>query len=153
VRELAPFALLVCACGAAVHEPTPAPRPSPDPVEARTASPEAPDARASFEAMALRAGALAPGMHEASRKESDGQPVELVRADGRDACMRASFEATAPVKAELVDGSGRVLAAVETASATGVLGERGPVCIRKGDVVKGTAEGAARIRWVAWVAP
>lgn len=128
-------------------------------------------ALAGFQALEARGAALAPGMRVAARKESaGGEGVEIVRAEGRDACVRVAFESTQPVTAELVDGSGRVLATTTAAAMGGVLGERGPVCIRKGDLVAAVAspsEGAdapasdgagvttgssARVRWVAWEA-
>jgi hypothetical protein len=93
-------------------------------------------------------------MREAARKESEGERIELLRAGGRDTCVRVAFEATAPVVAKLVDGVGHVLAATHEPATEGVLGERGPVCVRKGEVVAGLAEGPpARLRWVAWEAP
>jgi hypothetical protein len=66
VRELAPFALLVCACGAAMREPLPpvhAPAASPAEAPAASAAPNEPPG--TFEALAARAPAIAPGMREA----------------------------------------------------------------------------------------
>lgn len=154
VRELAPFALLVCACGAAAREPLP-------PVHPAAAFPAAPAASAApdeppgtFEALAARGPVIAPGMREASRTVSDGGAVELAKAEGRDACVRVTFEASAPVTAKIVDGAGRVLAVASSPSASGVLGERGPVCIRRGDIVKGLVDGPpSRVRWMTWEAP
>jgi hypothetical protein len=155
VREAVAFALLACACGAALHQPAatkaalgpeaaPAPMPSASNAEAMAA----------FDALAARGQALAAGMREVARKESDGERVEIARADKRDACVRVAFESTAPVVAKLVDREGRVLAASKEPTTEGVLGERGPVCVRKGDVVACLADGApAHVRWVAWEAP
>jgi hypothetical protein len=104
--------------------------------------------------MASRGQALAPGMREVARKETRGERVDLVHAEGRDACVRVAFEASAPVLAKLVDGAGNVLVVGGAAASDGVLGERGPVCVRKGDTVACIADGGpARIRWVAWEAP
>jgi hypothetical protein len=155
VRELAPFALLVCACGAAVREPLPpVHRPASFPPEAPAASTAPDEPPSTFEALAARGPAIAPGMREASRKVSDGGIVELAKAEGRDACVRVAFEAIAPVTAKVVDGAGRVLAVASSPSASGVLGERGPVCIRRGDVVKGLVDGPpSRVRWMTWEAP
>jgi hypothetical protein len=155
VRELAPFVLLVCACGAAVREPTRSPAPPP-PAEAEAPpGASAAESLAAFDALAARGASLAPGMREVARKEGGADAVELVKADARDACVRVAFEASAPVAAKLVDHAGNVLAASDVPAPDGVLGARGPVCVRKGDVVRGIAEGSggARVRWVAWEAP
>jgi len=157
VRELAPFVLLVCACGAAaVREPDGirAPGGASGPVTATSAPPpvdSAAETQAAFEALAARASSVAPGMREIARKESGTETVELTRAGDRDACVRVAFEASAPVAVKLVDQSGNVLAATDGPVSGGVLAERGPVCVRKGDVVRGVAEGTgARVRWMAW---
>jgi len=157
VRELAPFVLLVCACGVAVRqtaEPLPSPPPpAVTPASSATGAPAA-ESLAAFEALAARGPTVAPGMREVARKEGGAEPVDLARADGRDTCIRVAFLATAPVSARLVDGTGNVLAAGGDPSTDGVLALKGPVCIRKGNVVKGVAEGnGARVRWVAWEAP
>ena len=154
VRELAPFVLLACACGAAVREPGAGSLPSP------TATPLASDAGdlasaadVAFEARAARRLSVASGMREVARRESGTDPVDLIIAEGRDACLRVAFESTAPVAVKLLDQGGNVLAATEGPVTEGVLGARGPVCLRKGDVVRGLAEGAgARVRWMAWEA-
>jgi len=160
VRELAPFVLLVCACGAAVREPrAPSPAPAPSPVvEAPPdATASAAETTAAFDALSARSGELAPGMREVTRKETGiegAAGVELVKAVGRDVCTRVAFQASEPVTVKLVDQGGTVLAASEGAITEGALGAHGPVCIRKGDVVRGRADGAgARVRWLAWAAP
>lgn len=156
VRELAPFVVLACACGAAVRQQPPAPARGPEPVVSATpaADASADEAKAAFVALAARGGALAPGMREVARKECGTEAVDLVKAEGRDVCVRVAYEATVPVTAKLVDGAGRVLATGGAATAEGVLAEHGPVCVRRGDVVRGVAEGAgARVRWMAWEAP
>jgi hypothetical protein len=107
-----------------------------------------------FDAMATRAAPLVPGMREVARVEGGAETVDLVRAEGRDVCVRVAYEATGAVLAKLVDRTGGVLAAAPGQATEGVLGERGPVCVRRGDVVRGVAEGAgARVRWMAWQAP
>jgi hypothetical protein len=108
-----------------------------------------------FNALAMRAAPLVPGMREVARVESGAEMVDLVRADARDLCVRVAYEATATVTARLVDRSGGVLAASHGPTLDGLLGENGPVCIRRGDVVRGVAEAAptARVRWMAWEAP
>jgi hypothetical protein len=93
-------------------------------------------------------------MRAAVRRESTGEKIELVRAEQRDTCVRVAFEATVPVVAKLVDGTDRTLAETGTASIDGVLGEKGPICIRKGETLSVLVNGPrTRIRWVAWVAP
>jgi hypothetical protein len=155
VREAAAFALLACACGVTLHRTDPsraAPQPDPKATAASTALP--PETAAAFDALANRGRAAAPGMHEVARKETAGERVELVRAEARDLCVRVAFESSAPVTAKLVDGVGNVLVASGPASTEGVLGERGPVCVRRGELVACVADGGpAQIRWVAWAAP
>jgi len=154
VRELGPFLLLVCACGAAVREPPPSPAPLPSPAASASADPGVPETLAAFDALAAQGPSLAPGMREAARREGATDAVDLVKADTHDACVRVAFAASAPVTAKLVDHAGSVLAATDAPATDGVLGTRGPVCIRKGDVVRGLADVAGvRVRWVAWEAP
>jgi len=151
VSEILPFVLLACACGAAVTAPTPAsPPPAPAPIVATP--PPAP--AESFDDLVALGPTLAPGMHEIARKASTDEAVELLHADAGDACLRVAFAAAAPIVAKLVDQGGEVLSSVGPA-ANGALGERGPVCVRKGDVVRATADGAGRshVRWMVWQAP
>ena len=81
----------------------------------------------------------------------------MARARDRDACVRVAFEASAPVLAKLLDTGGHVLATLEAPATRGVLGARGPVCVRKGDAVSAVAAGldggATSARWVAWQSP
>jgi hypothetical protein len=154
VRELGPFVLLLCACGAAVREPLPSPPAAPAPAASASADPGAPDTLTPFDTLAARGASVAPGMREAARKDGGADGVELVKADTRDACVRVVFVASVPVTAKLVDHGGNVLAASEAPATDGVLGAKGPVCIRKGDVVRGLADAAGvRVRWVAWASP
>jgi hypothetical protein len=85
--------------------------------------------------------------------QNTGDKVEIAHAEGRDACVRVAFEASSPVVAKLVDAQGNVLAASEAPVTRGVLGERGPVCVRRGDAVSAIAEGSASVRWMAWASP
>jgi hypothetical protein len=153
VREAVAFALLACACGASPCQ-TPSSRgaavaPNASAPAAGSGQPD-PD----FDALAARGRALAPGMREVARKDSNGERLEMVRAETRDACVRVAFTSTSPVIAKLVDREGRLLAASHEPTTEGMLGERGPVCVRKGDVVAGMADGApAHVLWVAWEAP
>jgi hypothetical protein len=112
------------------------------------------DGTGDFGSIEARAELVAPGMRELARRESSGERIEIVRADRQDACVRVAFESTGPVVGKLVDGVGAVLATSHEATTRGVLGEHGPVCVRRGDSVSAIAEGpSARVRWVAWVAP
>ena len=112
----------------------------------------------SFDALAARGASVAPGMREVARVETTGDGVvEVVRAGERDTCVRVAFEASSPVVARLLDTEGNVLAASDVPEAEGVLGQRGPVCVRRGDAVSAAAGGAEaavpNVRWVAWQAP
>jgi hypothetical protein len=110
----------------------------------------------SYDALASLGSSIAQGMHEVARKPGvgGGEPVVLVRAETHDACLRVAFDADAPLVAKLVDENGQVLAALAVPATHGVLAEEGPVCIRKGDVVRAVAEGSgAHVRWMAWASP
>jgi hypothetical protein len=154
VNDVAPFVLLACACGAAVTTTTATPAPVPPPAAAQVAAAPVPAPAESFDDLVAQGPTVAPGMREIARKASGEEAVELLRADTGDACVRIAFAAAGPIVAKLVDQGGEVLASVGPA-AEGALGERGPVCVRKGDVVRATAEGAgrSRVRWVVWQAP
>jgi len=110
----------------------------------------------SYDALASLGSSIAQGMHEVARKPGvgGGDAVELVRAEAHDACLRVAFESDAPLVAKLVDENGQVLAAIAVPSTHGVLAGEGPVCVRKGDVVRAVAEGSgAHVRWMAWASP
>ena len=153
VREIVPFVLLACACGAAVSTPLPSP---PTPATAQPSAASAPPASPpeSYDDLAALGATLAPGMGEIARRSSSGDAVELLRATAGDACVRVAFAAEAPVVAKLVDGKGEALATTGP-GLQGALGERGPVCVRKGERMQAVAEGAGKshVRWVAWQAP
>ena len=161
VRELGPIALLAVACGAVLREPLGCTRSSAAArasnaaaIAAPTPSTDPADASASFASLVARGPLVAPGMREVAHLLSTGDRIEITRAQGRDACVRVAFEASSPVVAKLLDGGGNVLASSAAPTTGGVLGERGPVCIRKGDAVLATAEGpGSSIRWVAWASP
>ncbi|MGO9838438.1 MAG: hypothetical protein ACLP1X_30015 [Polyangiaceae bacterium] len=146
MREAAAFVLLACACGmAAKAKPADAPAPP---------SPTATDAPNRFESIVRLGPSIAPGMRLVARRESAGDKIELVRADEGDTCVRVAFEAAAPIVAKLVDGTDKIIATSGAAAAEGLLGERGPVCIRKGEVLNVTVDGPnSPVRWVAWAAP
>jgi hypothetical protein len=93
-------------------------------------------------------------MRLAARRVSTGERVEIVRADQSDTCIRVAFEALVPVVAKLVDDTNNAVATSGAAAVEGVLGERGPVCIRRGEALGVTVEGTGvPVRWVAWAAP
>jgi hypothetical protein len=97
-------------------------------------------------------------MREVARVETTGdRVVEIVHAGTRDACVRVAFEASLPIVARLLDGDGNVLASSDAPEAEGVLAQRGPVCIRRGDAVSvaggGSDAAVPNVRWVAWQAP
>jgi hypothetical protein len=160
VRELLPLALLALACGAVLYDPFGCTRPAPPAhVASSVASAANAEATASFAALAARGATIAPGMREVARMQSAGDKVEIARAEVRDACVRVAFKASSPVVAKLVDGEGNVLASSDIAATDGVLGQRGPVCVRRGDAVSAVAGGAegpggvTNVRWVAWESP
>ena len=104
MREGVAFALLACACGAALHQAAPTGgSPGPEAVPTPAPSVSNAEAMAAFDSLAARRQALVPGMREVARKESDGERVEIARAEKRDACVRVAFESSSPVIAKLVD--------------------------------------------------
>jgi hypothetical protein len=162
VREAIAFLLLACACGAATWSGRSSDArkaqlddegsgpPGSDPNGAAAAH----EPQAAFASLESLAPSLAPGMRLAAERESSGERIELVHATGKDTCVRVAFEAAAPVVARLLGADGTSLYEMHVATTTGVLGERGPVCVRKSDIVSAVAEGGGgRIRWIAWAAP
>jgi hypothetical protein len=161
VPEFLPLALLALACGAMLHEPlacahaAPAATPATRKTTARTvaAAMEA-EAAPAFAALAARGPRVAPGMREVARMQNTGDKVEIAHAERRDSCVRVAFEASSPVVAKLVDAQGNILASSDAPATGGVLGEHGPVCVRRGDAVSALAEGSgASVRWMAWASP
>ncbi len=151
VREVVPFVLLACACGAAVSRGS---RATPTATVASTATSTPASVPDPFDDLVALGPSLAPGMREVARRADGASSVDLLRADAADTCVRVAFAATSPVTARLLDRSGAVLASTAASATTGALGERGPVCVRKGDVVRAAIDGGpARVRWVAWQAP
>lgn len=159
MREVVPFVLLVCACGAeATRETRTAAHPAPEaaaPVASEAAGGDIADAASeSFDDLTALGASVAAGMREAARRAGTGDAVDLVKADASDTCVRVAFAASVPVTASLLGAQGDVLATLSQPADHGVLGERGPVCVRRGDVVRGVAGGPpVHVRWVAWEAP
>ena len=118
-------------------------------------APDAGDPIATFDELAKGADKLAPAMRELSRDEKSGEKslsVDLLQAD-KDGCVRVTFAATTELRATLEDQSGAVLAV--TKAKAGALGERGPVCVRKGGTlrVRFEGDGAIRLRFITWTLP
>jgi hypothetical protein len=147
------LALAALACGAGSARPK-TPEEVPIAGAADAGAPRAPvDTLESMHALVSRGEELAPGMRLVVEDEvaSPGE-VSLPNADA-DLCVRAAFVADAPVRATLISSSGDNLATIDRA-ASGVLGARGPVCARKGQVVTlRVEEPARRVRIVVWAAP
>jgi hypothetical protein len=120
----------------------------------------APDPLPSLDAIAARGASVAPGMRAVGREEqklASAARFDAVPKAERDVCARLLFVATAPVRARLEDGAGDVLAELARPAGSGLLGERGPVCTRRGDVIRVAFQPdpavAARVRWVTWASP
>lgn len=98
---------------------------------------------------------LAPTMRAVADKsgEVDAKERFAITGAAHDACVRVAFSAEKPVRAVLETERG-VVAATGPAK-QGALGERGPVCVRKGDGLRlrFELEGRARIAWAAWESP
>jgi hypothetical protein len=93
-------------------------------------------------------------MHETARVAGGASPAPLLGSAATDACLRVAYEADAPIQATLVDGAGHVLGESGPPALEGVVGQQGPVCVRKGDSVVGVPAGnATHVRWIAWQAP
>ena len=154
VSRLALAAALTAACaGETAVRSAPAIEPPVKPLVHE--APDAADPMTAFEVLAVGADRLAPAMREIVRGEKSGEnslSTEVLRAE-KDACVRLAFAASTELRATLEDQSGAVLA--ETKTKAGALGERGPVCVRKGAVirVRFDGEGAIRIRFIAWTSP
>jgi len=131
---------------------TTSPRPAPAPQALPPPQPAADNG--AFATLEARGPSIAPGMRVMARLESRGEKTELVRAEQHDTCVRVAFQAAAPVVAKLIDGTNGAVATTGASAVEGVLGEKGPVCIRKGDTLSGMVEGdAGAVRWVAWGTP
>ena len=152
--RLALAAALTAACGAGIAvKRAPAVEPAVKPIVHE--APDAGDPIASFDELAARADKLAPAMREIGRGEKSGEKslsVDVLQAD-KDACVRLTFAASTELRAALEDQSGTVLA--ETKAKAGALGERGPVCVRKGGTmrVRFDGEGTMRVRFISWTSP
>jgi hypothetical protein len=150
VRETVAFAVLASACCVASRRAPASAVAARQQIVAEAPATTSSAQAAAFASLEARAPLVAPGMKIVAQKESTGERVELVRAQGRDVCARVVFQADAPVVAKLVDGHGAPIASSTAPASEGVLGEKGPVCIRRGDTLSAASDGNARVRWVAW---
>ena len=124
--------------------------------DAADAAVDAAEAWPSLASIATRAAPSARGMREVARAEIAGDggaklSAEIARAEGRDVCVRVAYAAPAPVVARIEDGANMLTE--RAGESEGLLGARGPVCVTRGGALRVTFEGAAKIRFVAWVAP
>ncbi|HTB73977.1 MAG TPA: hypothetical protein VK762_12070 [Polyangiaceae bacterium] len=167
MREAIAFLLLACACGAAtwsgrssdarkralLHDEAAPSEGDPAHPSSRGAAGFG-DPNRGYASLEALGPLLAPGMRRAAERESGGERLELVRADGKDTCVRVAFESAEPVLVRLLGADGTVLYEARAAATTGTLGDAGPICIRKSDTVSAAAEGpAGRVRWIAWASP
>lgn len=140
------FAGLVslAACGGA---PAAGPRTAPASRAGATTAPDggagapAIDLLPTLDALAARGPTDAPLMREALRVDHAGPRSPDVRAD-HDACLRATFAASRPVRAWFADASGAARGETTT-SASGTVPPRGPVCTKKGEPLHLVVEDAA----------
>jgi len=108
----------------------------------------------SLESLAEDGKIVAAGMRTLKGEELSGQREigqELIARADVDTCVRVAFSAGEAVVAQLADEKGRILA--ETPRVTdGKLGERGPVCARRGETlrVQFMSPGDVVVRFVAW---
>ncbi|WP_394827466.1 hypothetical protein [Pendulispora albinea] len=110
----------------------------------------------SLEALGEEGKRLAAGMRVLKSAELSGTGdvgEELAAGLDTDACLRVAFSAAEAVVGRLEDDKGRVLAETPSTVTDGKLGERGPVCARRGETVRvrfGGAKGDVVVRYVAW---
>jgi hypothetical protein len=114
-------------------------------------------ALATFEELDGDKGSLAAGMRALDRGDVGPELARDLIADAKaDTCVRVSFSATTPVSAELLDDHARSLAEAPEATRS-TLGDRGPICIRRGDTMRlrfaPRAGTTPHIRFVAWASP
>jgi hypothetical protein len=98
---------------------------------------------ASLDALAARGPTEAPLMREALRAAAASPRSPDVRAD-KDLCLRAVFASSVPVRAAFADESGAARGDATTAT-SGTVPPRGPVCVKKGEVLHLVLESAAGI--------
>lgn len=107
----------------------------------------------SLDQLAARGATDAPLMRESKRTDDATSPTDL-DTGATDTCFRAVVAASTPVKAWFEDTSNAVRG--ELADAAGLVPPRGPVCAKKGEllrlVVEATSPGTVA-RAVVWQSP
>jgi hypothetical protein len=110
----------------------------------------------SLDELAARGATDAPLMREIARVQDTSNAL-VVRDPARDACFRAAFSASAPVRASLVDQTGAPRGEISLAATTGLVPPRGPACARKGEslrlVIESDQAGKLLSRAVVWQSP
>lgn len=105
--------------------------------------------------MIADSGSIWPGSRVLDQKEAaleDGHPLSLALAPNeRDVCYRAFAKGLDVVDVSLVTESGDVLARAKGKDAA--IGEKGPVCLRKGSKATVTVGGSSRVRLVVRASP
>jgi hypothetical protein len=141
------LALSLVACGA---------EPPPRPVVARAtlydAGPQAPAPIDAGDPLAVDPASIAPGMREIVRSEiavsRDATSIAVPISSEADTCVRVAVRSLSPVRVKLAAKSG-LLGEGTT------IGERGPMCVRKGDALslELSADEPARARVFVWSSP
>jgi len=113
-----------------------------------------PEPEKSLEALGEEGNRLAAGMRPLKSAELSGAREvgqELVANLDADACLRVVFSSAEAVVAKLADDKGRTLAELP-AVLDGKLGERGPICVRRGTTVhvQFSAPGDIVVRFASW---
>jgi hypothetical protein len=149
---------VACIVGACGSRQVPSPRPAETPlatasVPDASAGPEGGDNVPSLRDLALRAPEVAPEMRVLAQGEAAPPSSVALPKASVDLCVRVVFAAGHAVRAKLETAEDGTLAEVGPVDA-GVLGLRGPVCVRKGREVTLTfGEGATRVRYIVWGSP
>lgn len=101
---------------------------------------------------------VAPGMANILSDELDVSGTHtraVVSGAANDTCIRVLFRSTAAVRGRLLADDGRELARTAGATERGLLGEGGPVCVRRGEGIKleFSSAGDAHVGFCVWAAP
>lgn len=130
---------LLGACGA-----EPPPRPVVAQARIRDAGAVAPVVDAG-DPLAVEPASLAPGMREVVKADiSTSKNFEIPTE--ADTCVRVAVRSLSPVKVKLSSKSG-------TTFEGSTIGEKGPVCVRKGDALTLDVTTDAKTRVVVWASP
>ncbi len=123
-----------------------------------------PDPLVSFDAIAADSLEQWPGTREAGRQEGLAKDLQVTLSAQQDTCVRAFVRATAIVEAKLSKANDSTSASsapagqhetvlAEAKGDTIALGAKGPVCVRKGDVIVVSVQGDARARVILRQSP